>query len=517
MRRTKANRALTFVMAAALLIGSIHGVGAKEQSKDYDAPELTLVQGASDYDLTAGITYDSEKYILSVTDTGNFDINVVGDYEISYTLTRKENSVKETESVESTEITENTEVTKSTEAVPGTETVVDTETGEDTGTLPEGNDSVDGADGADISEPDNADESTDVEEPDGDNTVDAKDGQNPVNENSADADTVNITEEQTPKAANASQKVINFSRTVKVVAAEEPVETYAVNDGVAIYANTQGNYTVNLGTPVWTDGTHQKFQYTNVKINTGSDDISLMTITLSNGKLPDDILNDATISDVNGKSATWIFGNKKSSQEIQEKIQNMTFDYAANMNFYVTINGNDNKGFDTIINNMKLTQWSGNGHYYLYINEKTSWSKAYNKAMDFKLAGQQGYLSTVTSIEEIEYLLNLSSTATWTAGTRLVKTDGSLLNNKKIERTGSGVLKYRDNILQTNDVNVARTRWYWAAGPEAGQTQDRRCLQICGLDQNLMKLEFHSQLWIVRYLIYKGTNHVQCCWFRRKL
>lgn len=60
MRRTKANRALTFVMAAALLIGSIHGVGAKEQSKDYDAPELTLVQGASDYDLTAGITYDSE-------------------------------------------------------------------------------------------------------------------------------------------------------------------------------------------------------------------------------------------------------------------------------------------------------------------------------------------------------------------------------------------------------------------------------------------------------------------------
>lgn len=67
MRRTKANRALTFVMAAALLIGSIHGVVAKEQSKAYEAPELTLVQGASDYDLTEGITYDSEKYTLSVT------------------------------------------------------------------------------------------------------------------------------------------------------------------------------------------------------------------------------------------------------------------------------------------------------------------------------------------------------------------------------------------------------------------------------------------------------------------
>ena len=446
MRRTKANRALTFVMAAALLIGSIHGVGAKEQSKDYDAPELTLVQGASDYDLTAGITYDSEKYILSVTDTGNFDINVVGDYEISYTLTGKENSVKETESVESTEITENTEVTKSTEAVSGTETVADTETGEDTGTLPEGNDSVDGADGADISEPDNADESTDVEEP--------------------DADTVNITEEQTPKAANASQKVINFSRTVKVVAAEEPVETYAVNDGVATYANTQGNYTVNLGTPVWTDSTHTKFQYTNAKINTDGDGISLMTITLSNGRLPDDILGNANISDVSGKSVTWIFGDEKSSQEIQEKIQNMTFDYANNMNIYVSINGNDNKGFSNLNSQMKLTQWSQNGHYYLYIPEQLSWSKAYNKAMDFKLAGQQGYLSTTTSEEELAYLVNLNSEKTWVAGTRLIRVNGSLLNNDKVEMS-AGVLKYR-SMQTTSDVNLNKTHYYWTAGPEAG-------------------------------------------------
>ena len=81
-----------------------------------------------------------------------------------------------------------------------------------------------------------------------------------------------------------------------------------------------------------------------------------MTITLSNGKLPDDILKDATVKDATGKSATWIFPDKKSSQEIQKKIQTMTFDYTANMNVYVTINGNDNEGFDNINNNMKLTQ-----------------------------------------------------------------------------------------------------------------------------------------------------------------
>lgn len=141
MRRTKANRALTFVMAAALLIGSIHGVGAKEQSKAYDAPELTLTQGVTDYDLTEGIAYDSEKYTLSVTDTGNFDINVAGDYEISYALTEKESSVNVTESVENTDSVESIENIESTETVSGTETIETTDamaTVEDTDQTPEG-------------------------------------------------------------------------------------------------------------------------------------------------------------------------------------------------------------------------------------------------------------------------------------------------------------------------------------------------------------------------------------------
>lgn len=144
MRRTKANRALTFVMAAALLIGSIHGVGAKEQSKAYDAPELTFIQGVTDYDLTAGITYDSEKYTMSVTDTGNFDVNMAGDYEISYALTEKESSVNVTESVENTESAdsvESIENIESTETMSGTETIETTDvmaTVEDTDQTPEG-------------------------------------------------------------------------------------------------------------------------------------------------------------------------------------------------------------------------------------------------------------------------------------------------------------------------------------------------------------------------------------------
>lgn len=474
MRRTKANRALTFVMAAALLIGSIHGVGAKEQSKAYEAPELTLVQGASDYDLTEGITYDSEKYTLSVTDTGNFDINVAGDYEISYALTEKESSVSETESVENTE---SADIIESTETVSGTETVDTTETIENTDQTPEGDDQTSGTDTAGQDKPDqpaDKDEADSAKDPTDSGNAgqlqgtstgvgEAQESENQddgntdtVKEESADTDTVNITEEQTPKAANATQEVINFSRTVKVVAAEEPVETYAANYRVASYANVQGNYTVNLGTPVWTDETHKKFQYTNAKIDTGSDDISLMTITLSNGKLPDDILNNATVRDDYGRSATWIFMDKKSSQEIEKKIQTMTFDYVSDMNVYVSVNANDNEGFESDLDQMKLTQWSVSGHYYLHVNEKVSWTSAYDRAKTYKLAGQRGYLATITSNDELSYILTLQKGQTWTAGTRLIMKDGSSLNDTPFGRITNGIVKYGQD-------------YYWAAGPETGE------------------------------------------------
>lgn len=474
MRRTKANRALTFVMAAALLIGSIHGVGAKEQSKAYDAPELTLTQGVTDYDLTEGITYDSEKYTLSVTDTGNFDVNVAGDYEISYALTEKESSVSETESVENTE---SADIIESTETVPGTETVDTTETIENTDQTPERDDQTSDTDTADQDKPDqpaDEDEADSAKDPTdsgnagqtqgtstGVGEAQGSENQNDgntdtVKEESSDTDTVNITEEQTPKAANATQEVINFSRTVKVVAAEEPVESYAVNEGIATYANVQGNYTVNLGTPVWTDDTHQKFQYTNAKIDTGSDDIGLMTITLSNGKLPDDILNNATVRDDYGRSATWIFMDKKSSQEIEKKIQTMTFDYVNDMNVYVSVNANDNEGFESGLDQMKLTQWSVNGHYYLHVNEKVSWTAAYDRAKEYKLAGQRGYLATIKANDELSYILTLQKGQTWTAGTRLIMKDGSSINDTPFGRITNGIVKYGQD-------------YYWAAGPETGE------------------------------------------------
>ena len=74
-------------MAVAVVAGSIHWVAADTSEEVYEAQELILVQGAQDYDLTEGIVYDPALYELEVLDTGDFDINVPGAYEVTYSLT----------------------------------------------------------------------------------------------------------------------------------------------------------------------------------------------------------------------------------------------------------------------------------------------------------------------------------------------------------------------------------------------------------------------------------------------
>ena len=123
MKKNKRHRGIYMMTAACLLIGAIGGVAAYENRPDQKVPDLQLTVGQSGYDLMAGITYDSEKYTLSVEDTGGLDINRIGKYEVTYALTPLEvpstEKIPETTEVPSTEVTPDSTEVPSTETVPG--------------------------------------------------------------------------------------------------------------------------------------------------------------------------------------------------------------------------------------------------------------------------------------------------------------------------------------------------------------------------------------------------------------
>ena len=114
MKKKRKNRGILYALAGLLVAaGAMAGVTAKETASVYDAPDLHLTQGSEKYDLTEGITYDSGKYELAVKDTGDFDINITGEYQVSYTLTPKGAETTREEKGEGT-VTEGT-ASKSTE------------------------------------------------------------------------------------------------------------------------------------------------------------------------------------------------------------------------------------------------------------------------------------------------------------------------------------------------------------------------------------------------------------------
>lgn len=135
---------------------------------------------------------------------------------------------------------------------------------------------------------------------------------------------------------------------------------------------------------------------------------------------------------------------------VQEYIRGIGFAIAsATQSIKITVT-TENITYDTYYN-------IDTEHYYQYIPDTTStWIQAYDAVKAMSYMGRTGYLATIMSQDEDEYVNSLSGGKTgWLGGTILANTgatDGSL---------------YYDGF---NTSSVVSTGWYWACGPERGTT-----------------------------------------------
>ena len=87
------------------------------------------------------------------------------------------------------------------------------------------------------------------------------------------------------------------------------------------------------------------------------------------------------------------------------------------------------------------TEWTiaggGNGHFYAFIAGDFSWDAAFSDAATHSFGGSTGYLATVTSAAENNFLVSVSGNLAWLGGS---DSDATSVNY-----------------------------WTWRAGPEAGQ------------------------------------------------
>ncbi len=151
----------------------------------------------------------------------------------------------------------------------------------------------------------------------------------------------------------------------------------------------------------------------------------------------------------------------------QEALRSVTLSGCRNdSSVKVIVDGNESSAVPA---GVTLTEY--NGHYFMYVPGKVSWSSAYNAAKQLKLNGMQGYLATLTSMEEYNALHNAASnSAGWIGGTLMVYADGSKIDDEEALSQVEGTFKYQRDYDDTKATAVPD--YYWACGPEAGTAYD---------------------------------------------
>lgn len=109
-----------------------------------------------------------------------------------------------------------------------------------------------------------------------------------------------------------------------------------------------------------------------------------------------------------------------------------------------------------------------NGHYYEVGRDNTGWSTALRRAEEHTYMGMQGYLVTVTSQAEQDFVFSLVHTDTWIGGTTddtYTRRSGAWAQNY---RTGNAGVPTRWADSQTFMGAGVVSSYYWVSGPEAG-------------------------------------------------
>ncbi|WP_340153686.1 cadherin domain-containing protein [uncultured Marivirga sp.] len=122
-----------------------------------------------------------------------------------------------------------------------------------------------------------------------------------------------------------------------------------------------------------------------------------------------------------------------------------------NVMFSSTSSNTDDRTIAFILENSISLKVNGKDHYYQYISGSKTWAQAKTEAEAMTFLGLPGYLATVTSQNENDFIENKLASDGWIAGSD----DHNFIN------AAVGSTLYASQAS-------AEGKWYWVSGPEKG-------------------------------------------------
>ncbi|RSU06403.1 hypothetical protein CBF30_09110, partial [Vagococcus entomophilus] len=209
----------------------------------------------------------------------------------------------------------------------------------------------------------------------------------------------------------------------------------------------------------------ESYTLNNISVPVG-DNYSVISITTKQAS--DLTINgyNASTSDVNitkvvtseGVNYSLVFATAQNQDKVTDVLKNIVV---------TGVDTSNNQASITVdISKQKITKYvdeMGISHYYEYVPEAKTWLEAYNAAKQRTYKGLHGYLATITSQDEQDFIYgSIANKGGWLGGTRAVLNSGAKINDESTLSTDAS--NYAINVASNN------TKWYWADGPEAGNT-----------------------------------------------
>lgn len=238
---------------------------------------------------------------------------------------------------------------------------------------------------------------------------------------------------------------------------------------------------VDLGAPYKVENGEGKFTFPKASVT--GDGWKTMTVSISGtGASLDYTTNDADEANAKGDNnsdhqfAVWTWPDEggKSGDDVATILKNIVFTKGST-DPDVTVELS--KGVSTLPEGATVTEGTDDyvGHYYLFVaysSTKESWLMAYNQAKKTSFMGMKGYLATLEDEAESNALKQISNEQGWVGGSALlykeaVDGDGKIKDPESLLVDGSTL---KIDTLSTSNAESNKTKFYWACGPEAGET-----------------------------------------------
>ncbi|OTN88202.1 hypothetical protein A5819_000654 [Enterococcus sp. 7E2_DIV0204] len=131
------------------------------------------------------------------------------------------------------------------------------------------------------------------------------------------------------------------------------------------------------------------------------------------------------------------------------------------LQFTIKSAANKKGNIEIVFHELIYTSWEspdGKIHYYTFVPTPYTWLEAYNLAKKMRYRGLTGYLATLTSSEEHNFVYtNIAKQSGWLGGGRLAKSNGEKLNDESA---------ISENVADYIIRGASAQQWYWVNGPE---------------------------------------------------